>query len=85
MSSECHKPIIIYGYIYVSDEISQIYVSNILGVYRKKSILHLFCIILIKSQNNNLNILHTQHVIDTVQYANYCACSYDHRKSHMCV
>lgn len=36
MSSECHKPIIIYDYIYESDEISQIYISNILGVYRKK-------------------------------------------------
>lgn len=66
MSSECHKPIIIYDYIYESDEISQIYISNILGVYRKKSILHPFCVILIKSQNNNLSMLHTQHVIDTV-------------------
>lgn len=33
MSSECHKPIIIYDYIYESDKISQIYISNILRVY----------------------------------------------------
>lgn len=30
-------------------------------------------------------MLRTQHVIDTVQYEDYCACSDHHSKSHMCV